>query len=243
MAFALPPSPAQLIQALFSGLLLGVTLALPLGPIAVEVLRNSMRYGFWMGLAVGTGAIIADGFYLLIVQFGLVPLLEQPVIRTVFGLVSTVILLLLGYSLFRPGKQMARATAGSVDTVSESAPSGKSSPFPLKALFSGESTSRSKKQALLNGMILTGLNPFTLTLWIGVGTTAVASWNSTSPLLGIIFIFGILFGQEIWFAAISRLARTRFFQWQMHILPKIQKAFGLLMIGLALVTLYWTVIG
>nr|WP_268892051.1 LysE family transporter [Heliobacterium chlorum] len=214
---------------------------MPLGPIAVEVLRNSMRYGFWMGLAVGTGAIIADGFYLILVQFGLVPLLEMPWVRTIFGFVGSIVLFVIGASLVRPHKQMAKAFPGSGEMAPEmESPCLGQSKFSLQSLLSNATSNRATKRALLNGMLITGLNPLTLTLWIGVGTTAVSSWNSSSPLLGLIFIFGILFGQELWFAAISRLARTRFFQWQMHIVPWIQKGCGVLMIGLSFFTIWYT---
>ncbi|MCW2276742.1 LysE family translocator [Heliophilum fasciatum] len=238
MVYALPPlqlAPLQGFQALLSGLLLGITLAMPLGPTGMEVLHNSMRHGFWVGLAVGTGAIIADACYLLFVQFGLVPYLQLPWVHLLFGLASAAVLIILGISLLRsPGHASSLSESEFLPDVSKDEVNPLFSQLP-GGLRIGSTT----KRAVLNGLLLTGLNPLTLTLWVGVGTTAIASWNSASPYLGMLFILGILFGQELWFATISRLARTRFFRWQRRWLPYIQKACGIAMLVVAAWTL-WT---
>jgi threonine/homoserine/homoserine lactone efflux protein len=53
------------------GLLLGVSIAAPVGPIGVLTIRRSISDGFRMGFATGLGAATADAIYGLIAAFGL----------------------------------------------------------------------------------------------------------------------------------------------------------------------------
>lgn len=53
------------------GLLLGVSIAAPVGPIGVLTIRRTLASGFRIGLATGLGAATADAAYGVIAAFGL----------------------------------------------------------------------------------------------------------------------------------------------------------------------------
>ncbi|MEM7063023.1 MAG: LysE family translocator [Cyanobacteria bacterium P01_B01_bin.77] len=53
------------------GLLLGVSIAAPVGPIGLLCIRRSLTYGVMAGLLSGLGAATADGVYGAIAAFGL----------------------------------------------------------------------------------------------------------------------------------------------------------------------------
>lgn len=53
------------------GLLLGVSIAAPVGPIGLLCIRRSLTYGSMAGLLSGLGAATADGVYGAIAAFGL----------------------------------------------------------------------------------------------------------------------------------------------------------------------------
>ncbi len=53
------------------GLLLGLSIAAPVGPIGLLCIRRTLAYGRWTGLLSGLGAATADGFYGLVAAFGL----------------------------------------------------------------------------------------------------------------------------------------------------------------------------
>src|SRR5262245_17066174 len=60
------------ILFLFSkGLLIGLAIAAPVGPIGVLCIQRSLQTGFKIGLMTGMGAAVADGVYGLIAGFGL----------------------------------------------------------------------------------------------------------------------------------------------------------------------------
>jgi threonine/homoserine/homoserine lactone efflux protein len=53
------------------GVLLGLSVAAPVGPIGVLTIRRTIGDGFRMGFATGLGAATADATYGLVAAFGL----------------------------------------------------------------------------------------------------------------------------------------------------------------------------
>ncbi len=90
------------------GLVIGLSIAAPVGPIGVLCINRSLNHGALAGLATGMGAATADGVYGVIAAFGLasISLLlldHQDLIRVLGG----VVLLWLGYRAFvaaQPGE-------------------------------------------------------------------------------------------------------------------------------------------
>ncbi|HEY7339989.1 MAG TPA: LysE family transporter [Ktedonobacterales bacterium] len=73
------------------GLLIGLAIAAPVGPIGVLCIRRSLAEGWLTGFLTGMGAATADGFYGGVAAFGLTAIsgalvAEQGVIRIVGGL-------------------------------------------------------------------------------------------------------------------------------------------------------------
>ncbi|HKT39551.1 MAG TPA: LysE family transporter [Ktedonobacterales bacterium] len=74
------------------GLLIGLAIAAPVGPIGVLCIRRSLAEGWLTGFLTGMGAATADGFYGGVAAFGLTAIsgalvAEQGVIRIAGGLV------------------------------------------------------------------------------------------------------------------------------------------------------------
>lgn len=75
---------------LAKGLLLGLAIAAPVGPIGVLCIRRSLTEGWLTGFLTGMGAATADGFYGGVAAFGLTAIsgalvTQQGVIRVVGG--------------------------------------------------------------------------------------------------------------------------------------------------------------
>ena len=60
-----------MMSLFFRGLVLGVAIAAPVGPIGLLCIRRSLSYGALAGLLSGLGAATADGVYGAIAAFGL----------------------------------------------------------------------------------------------------------------------------------------------------------------------------
>jgi len=81
---------------LFSYVLLGLSLAAPIGPVNAAQLDRGIKYGFLHAWLVGVGAVLADGVYMLIVYLGLVSFINTPFIQTFLWLFGCFVLLYTG---------------------------------------------------------------------------------------------------------------------------------------------------
>ncbi len=59
---------------LAKGLIIGFSIAAPVGPIGILCIRRSLRDGMWMGFMAGLGAATADAAYGAVAGFGLTAL-------------------------------------------------------------------------------------------------------------------------------------------------------------------------
>ena len=65
-----------MFKSLLDGILLGIGVAVPFGPVNLLILSyalSSFKKAFFLGL----GALVADAFYLLLLSFGILHFLNQ----------------------------------------------------------------------------------------------------------------------------------------------------------------------
>ena len=101
----------------FKGLIIGFSIAAPVGPIGVLCIRRSLAQGTLAGLTAGLGAATADAVYGCIAGFGLTAV-SGFLVRQQFwlALVGGVFLCYLGVRTFlsRPAEQAATLGTGSL---------------------------------------------------------------------------------------------------------------------------------
>ena len=167
------------------GLLLGLSIAAPVGPIGVLCIRRTLTQGWRIGFLTGLGAATADATYGAVAAFGLTALsnlliAEQFWLRLIGGL----FLLYLGARTFvaKPATVAANATANSLASAYSST------------------------------FLLTLTNPTTIlsfaAIFAGFG---VASSGST--LAAGILVIGVFVGSALWWLLLSggvTLLRARF---------------------------------
>ncbi|PZO08923.1 MAG: lysine transporter LysE [Leptolyngbya foveolarum] len=61
----------ELLLILAKGILMGLAIAAPIGPMALLCIRRTIARGRWLGLISGLGVATADGFYGTVAAFGL----------------------------------------------------------------------------------------------------------------------------------------------------------------------------
>lgn len=59
------------LSFLMKGIILGITIAAPVGPIGILCIRRTLQFGRFSGFFSGLGAAVADTFYGLVTAFGL----------------------------------------------------------------------------------------------------------------------------------------------------------------------------
>ncbi|NJL05166.1 MAG: hypothetical protein HC911_09745, partial [Chloroflexaceae bacterium] len=55
--------PSATLALLLQGIILGVAIAAPVGPIGLLCIRRTLHAGWWAGVAAGLGAATADALY------------------------------------------------------------------------------------------------------------------------------------------------------------------------------------
>ncbi|HKO24576.1 MAG TPA: LysE family transporter [Chloroflexota bacterium] len=158
------------------GLVVGLAVAAPVGPIGVLCIRRTLADGRLAGLATGLGAATVDAFYGGIAAFGVTVvssllLRQQLWIRLIGGL----FLCYLGLKTIGAAPaERAAATAG---------------PTPLRAYISAVALTLANPPTILSfAAIFAGL---------GVGTTARASPAT------ILLVLGVLVGSALWWVLLS----------------------------------------
>lgn len=196
------------------GLVLGFSIAAPVGPIGVLCIRRTLADGRVVGLAAGLGAATADALYGAIAGLGLTALsgllLAQ---RDWLSLVGGLFLCYLGWRTWRtlpPALDSAAPPAGGVG---------------LGAAFA-------------TTFLLTLTNPATIlafaAIFAGVGLADAPAGGAPAGLL----ILGVFCGSALWWLTLTtgvNLFRARFTPRTMALVNKlaglILAAFGLLILG------------
>jgi threonine/homoserine/homoserine lactone efflux protein len=161
---------------LFKGLLIGFSIAAPVGPIGVLCIRRTLAQGRLTGLLSGLGAATADALYGCVAGFGLTFvstfLLDQ---QLWFKLVGSLFLLYLGLKTF-----LAR-------------PVGEAAPAQSKDFLG----------AYLSTFVLTLTNPATIlsfmAVFAGLGLASAGSDYSAAAIL----VLGVFIGSALWWFLLS----------------------------------------
>lgn len=167
--------------ALFvKGLLLGLSVAAPVGPIGVLCIRRSLTQGMGIGFVTGLGAAVADACYGAVAAFGLAAvssfLLEM---ESALRLGGGLFLLWLGVKTFRA----------------------------VPAALGAEGRNGSYGAAFLSCFVLTLANPSTIlsfiALFAGLGFAGVAASEGNGYTGAVILVLGVFLGSALWWLTLS----------------------------------------
>jgi len=82
--------------ALITGLLIGIVISIPIGPINVAVVSKGFKHGFKNAFAVGLGASTMDFFYCGATMLGLSAAVHKIEVNVIFQIIGFFLLLYLG---------------------------------------------------------------------------------------------------------------------------------------------------
>ena len=164
------------LSFLLRGLVLGFSIAAPVGPIGVLCIRRTIAEGRMMGLATGLGAAVADGLYGAIAAFGLTWISaalvsQQRWIRVVGGL----FLLYLGLRtcFSRPADEAAGASG------------------------------RGLLGAFGSTFLLTVTNPMTILSFVAVFAGLGLGSGASGKMAAALLVIGVVAGSAAWWLTLS----------------------------------------
>jgi threonine/homoserine/homoserine lactone efflux protein len=159
-----------MIHPLFEGIILGLTVAISLGPALVALLQTSIRHGARMGIFLAIGIFASDLLVVFGAYFGASQIITDQGNHMAFGLIGGSVLLIFGLvSLLRKVPLTEQ-----VEPISEIKVKR---PSPVRYFF--------------KGFILNIANPFLWAFWV-TSVIAISSSYRGNRLATLIFFAGTL---------------------------------------------------
>jgi L-lysine exporter family protein LysE/ArgO len=160
------------MNVFLSYILLGLSLAAPIGPINAAQIDKGIKHGFMHSWLIGVGAVAADGVYMLVVYFGVVNFLEHPFMKTFLWLFGCFVLLYTGIETIVSANKLEMG--------------GKRKEEPLVKSF-------------ISGFLMSISNPLTILFWLGIYGSVLAKTAATYETSQLILYSSAIFiGLLIW---------------------------------------------
>jgi threonine/homoserine/homoserine lactone efflux protein len=90
----------MLIEAVYKGILVGLTLFISMGPIFFAVIETSLRKGFRYAICISLGTLASDLMYITLIFFGLSTLLSKHFFHLGLGIGGSIVLVIFGITYF-----------------------------------------------------------------------------------------------------------------------------------------------
>lgn len=137
----------------FSYMVLGISLAAPIGPVNAAQLNKGVKHGFFHAWIFGIGALLADVAYMLLVYFGVINFLNTSFMKVFLWLFGFFVLTYSGIeSLLGAGKYETRMR---------------------------NEREASFFKSLASGFAMSISNPLTILFWLGIYGSVLAQTAST----------------------------------------------------------------
>jgi L-lysine exporter family protein LysE/ArgO len=192
-----------------SYILLGLSLAAPIGPVNAAQLDKGIKQGFWPAWLIGLGAMAADAVFMLLIYFGSAHILSSPFVKTFLWLFGSFILIYSGIeSLNNASNILSR---------------------------SSKSNDESALKSFTSGFFMTLSNPLSILFWLGIyGSILAKTAESYGSLQLLFYSSGIFIGLLLWDITMAAVASLSSKLLNSFILMLISRIAGVSLIGFGL---------
>jgi threonine/homoserine/homoserine lactone efflux protein len=168
----------MLLELFCKGLLTGLLVSLPLGPMAVLVIQRTANQDFKSGFYTSLGVALTDTFWALIAGFSvsyIIGFLRE--YQSILQLLGAVVLFLLGFYIFRS--------------------------HPVHAIRKYKSEGTSPLKCFFSAVVIALSNPLVILAYIAVFASTNVVFNIHHWPSPLVFITGFLFGSLTWWLIIT----------------------------------------
>src|SRR5262245_3282173 len=163
---------------LLGGILLGLSIAAPIGPVNIAMIQRGLREGFAGAFLLGVGSTTADLIYILLAYAGADPLSQHAAARVVLFGAGALVMGWLGYGAIRAGLR-AQDAAGE------------------------DATGAARRGAFVSGFSITIVNPMTIAFWLGILAASLAARERGSMTMELLYIGSLACGCLLWCAGLA----------------------------------------
>ena len=205
----------HMIEILIAGFMIGLTHAIPPGPITFEVLRRGITKGFLPALQIDIGAIAADAVFFVVIAFGLAQLVNNTMVRIAIWIAGCALLCFLGLRGMY-GALLNKATYSDEKGIV------KSEMYPLQA-----------------GFLICMTSPFAIMWWAGVFAGVMGASLVNSQWTGLLLMFcGIALACFLWYAAIGCISASGRRLFHERYIQAMSIACSMIMLAFAVILFY-----
>jgi len=161
---------------ILQNILLGISLAAPIGPSNLAVIKRGLQHGFFPAFLVGLGVSVVDTLYLIVIYLGLARFITIPSVRILIWTFGALVLIYLGYSgvlEFKGVKLQGKSKRGN---------------------------------SFMIGFMINISNPMTIVWWLGVfGAILSSSIVNVSKTVALLQSLTIILGVLMWHTFVAVL--------------------------------------
>lgn len=202
---------AMFLTLIAKGILIGLLVSVPLGPMGILVIQRTVNKSRVAGLLSGMGAALSDTLYAVIAGFSLTFMIDF--IRAheiLFQSIGASVVLALGIHIFFKN--------------------------PVTDLRRNRLRGNTHFQDIISSFLVTFSNPLTVFVFLAVFTSSGVAVNLEQPFHSVLVIFGIFTGAIIWWFSLSSIVSLFRHKINLRILWWINKTAGALIVVFVLVT-------
>ncbi|TMW72968.1 LysE family translocator [Alteribacter natronophilus] len=165
-------------------IVLGLSIAAPIGPINIEIIRRGIHYGFWPSLLVGAGGMSADLLLMFFMYQGLSAVLTLGSVQLGLMILGAVILTWTGISGLRSSTNAAGAHEGMQSGPGDE-PEGIENGTLLRSYATGASIAM--------------FNPLNILFWLGIyGSVLSDTFSDENKLRAFLVSSAVFLGVGLW---------------------------------------------
>jgi len=194
-----------------NGLTTGFILQLAIGPVFFYIVNLALQKNILDGFAGVIGVTLADYIYIFLAIFGIGKLLEKNIIKKIFGLISSIVLILFGLMIL---KGISNINYQQITIIN----------------------STNTLSSFLSVFFLTISSPLTIVMWTSIFTAKTIEYNYSKKEL---FIFGLSTGLATFIFMGSSVVFFSFVRElvPLILIKALNGLVGLLLIGYAIIRL------
>lgn len=193
------------------GILIGLLVSIPLGPIGVLVIQRTVNKSRMAGLLSGMGAALSDTLYAIVAGFSLTFVIDFIRENEIwFQAVGAVVVLALGIHIFFKN--------------------------PVTDLRRNRLRGNTHFQDIISSFLVTVSNPLTVFVFLAVFTSSGVAISLQQPYHALFVILGISSGAFIWWFSLSGIVSLFRHKINLRILWWINKTAGAIIVLFVLVT-------
>jgi len=199
------------LTLILKGILIGLLVSIPLGPIGVLVIQRTVNKSRIAGLLSGMGAVLSDTLYAIIAGFSLTFVVDF--IRKheiLFQVIGAIVVLALGIHIFLKN--------------------------PITDLRRNRMRGNTHFQDIISTFLITFSNPLTVFVFLAVFTSSGVAINLEEPFHSLFVIVGIFLGGFLWWFSLSGIVSLFRHKINLRILWWINKTAGVVIILFVLIT-------